>query len=150
MEQQTDRHGRWIAVCSGAVILALYVVGVLSRTELRHFIQTLPLWLGVVLGLQRARTVRWVAMPLFLFWLFIMTLIWLYLLGWARIVSGHFSPTEIAMTLIIGIATLLGIAGCIREKRAVGPLVASGAFLFSAALQWVAFRISFLPEIARR
>jgi hypothetical protein len=34
--------------------------------------------------------------------LILMTLIWLYLLGWSRVLSGHFSPAEIALTLIIG------------------------------------------------
>ena len=58
MEPTADLHGRLAAVCSGTIIVALYVVGWVSNTELRHFIQTLPLWLGVVLGLLHARTVR--------------------------------------------------------------------------------------------
>jgi hypothetical protein len=48
------------------------------------------------------------ALPCFLFWLTIMVFIWLFLLGWARIVSGHFFPTEIAMTLVVGLASLVG------------------------------------------
>jgi hypothetical protein len=40
-----------------------------------------------------------VALPLFLIWL--MSLIWPYLLGWANVIHGHFSPVEMAMTLIV-------------------------------------------------
>jgi hypothetical protein len=36
-----------------------------------------------------------------IFWMIIMIFIWLFLLGWARIVSGRFFPTEVAMTLVI-------------------------------------------------
>jgi hypothetical protein len=124
MEPTADLHGRLAAVCSGTIIVALYVVGWVSNTELRHFVQTLPLWLGVGLGLLHARTVRWVVMPLFLFWLIIMVLIWLYLLGWSRLISGHFSPIEIAMTLVIGIASLVGLVRRIQGRQGVKPLVA--------------------------
>ena len=150
MERSTDSQSRWIAVCCGVIIAALYVVGWVSKTELRHFVQTLPLWLGVGLGLLRVRTVRWLAMPMFLFWLILMTLIWLYLLGWSRVLGGHFSPVEIALTLIIGATALLGIVLSIQGKRKISPLVASCVFLLSAAFQFVVFRISMLPGIARR
>jgi hypothetical protein len=89
-------------------------------------------------------------LPLYLFWLIIMVLIWLYLLGWSRVVTGHFSPIEIAMTLVIGIASLVGLVRCIQGGQEVKPLVASGVFLLSAAFQFVTFRISLLPGIARR
>ena len=150
MEPTADLHGRLAAVCSGTIIMALYVVGWVSNTELRHFVQTLPLWLGVGLGLLHTRTVRWAVILLFLFWLVIMVLIWLYLLGWSRVVTGHFSPIEIAMTLVIGIASLLGLVLCIHGRQEVKPLVASGVFVLSAVFQFVTFRISLLPGIARR
>jgi hypothetical protein len=35
-----------------------------------------------------------------MFWLIIMIFTWLFLVGWARIVTGHVSPTEVAMTLV--------------------------------------------------
>jgi hypothetical protein len=43
-----------------------------------------------------------------------MTFIWLFLLRWARVVTGHFSPTEVAMTLVIGVACALGIGVSFR------------------------------------
>lgn len=148
--EDVDRQSRWIALCCGTIIAALYVVAVVSGTELRHFVQTLPVWPGLALGLFGVRVARSVAMPVFLFWLSIMVLIWLYLLGWARVFSGHFSHTEIAMTLVIGISCALGIVGCVRGRRSGHWMVAGCVFLLSAGLQWVAFRISFLPGIASR
>jgi hypothetical protein len=37
-----------------------------------------------------------------------MGLIWLFLLGWAHVVSGTFSPIEVAMTLVVGLSSILG------------------------------------------
>ena len=85
-----------------------------------------------------------------MFWLAIMILIWLFLLGWARMVTGHFSPIEIAMTLVIGIACVAGIGLILRWRTAVRPLVAAGVFLLFGLLQFLAFRISLLPGIADR
>src|SRR5690348_1889675 len=100
-----------VATCCLAVLVALYVVGAVSVPpgSLRHEIQTLPLWLPVVLGFQQRPIAKWMALPLFVFWLAIMTLIWLYLLGVANIVSGHFFPTEIAMTIVVGAACVVGL-----------------------------------------
>ena len=150
MPQSGVPFARRIAVCCAAIILALYVVGLVSGTEIRHLVQTAPLWLGVILGWRSSSLARWIALPFFLFWLTIMVFIWLFLLGWARIVSGHFSPTEIAMTIVIGIAAVAGIAAAPRAKMYAPALAAAGAFVLGAALQLAAFRISMLPAIARR
>jgi len=85
---------KWIACCSLAVLIALYVVGAVSHGSLRHEVQTLPLWIPIVLGFRRSQFAKWAALPCFLFWLAIMILIWLFLLGWTHIVRGHFSPIE--------------------------------------------------------
>jgi len=105
-----------VAYCSLAILIALYVVGAVSITpgSLRHEVQTLPLWVPIVAGLKQRRIAKWAALPCFVFWLAVMIAIWLYLLGWARIVNGRFLPTEIAMTLVIGAASLVGIAACVR------------------------------------
>ena len=79
-----------------------------------------------------------------------MILIWLYLTGIARIVSGTFSPTEIAMTIVIGVASVMGIAACFRARQGTGVGLAVLAFVVSAVLQWIAFQVSRLPGIARR
>ena len=141
-----------VAYCSLAILVALYVVGAVSVPpgSLRHEVQTLPLWFPIVLGFQRRDLAKWAALPCFLFWLTIMIFIWLFLLGWARIVSGHFFPTEIAMTLVVGAASAVGLFACIRWRTATAPATAAAMFLLFAALQLIAFRVSLYPYIARR
>src|SRR4029079_17330273 len=90
-----------VAACCLSVLIALYVVGAVSIPpgSLRHEVQTLALWAPIIVGFNRHYIAKWMAMPLLAFWLLIMIAIWLFLLGWARIVTGHFFPTEIAMTI---------------------------------------------------
>ena len=76
--------------------------------------------------------------------------IWLFLLGWARIVSGTFSPTEIAMTLIVGLASMVGIVNALTVRSGVGAWSATSVVLLVAVLQVTAFRLSLLPGIAHR
>jgi hypothetical protein len=145
-------NGKLVGYSALAVLLALYVVGAVSIPpgSLRHEVQTLPLWFPIVAGVQRRDTAKWAALPCLIFWLAIVTFIWLYLLGWAHIVSGHFFPTEIAMTIIVGTASLAGIAACIRWRTATPPVSAVAVFLVFGALQFLAFRLSLIPYIARR
>jgi hypothetical protein len=140
-----------IGVCCLVIILALVGgVGLASGLVLRHLVQTLPLWVGVALGLRRSRAAGWVGLPLFLFWLLLMALIWLYLLGVSTILSGHFSELEIGMTIVVGIASLVGIAMCIRFKSSLSVVSAVTLFAVLAAFQWVCFRASLTPAIAHR
>lgn len=85
-----------------------------------------------------------------IFWLMIMALIWLLLLGWARIVTGTFNPTEIAMTLVVGGASIAGIAVCVRWRTAIPAMTAMGVSLLFAVLQVAAMAISRTPYIAQR
>src|SRR5438309_7740345 len=103
-----------VAYCCLTTLIALYVVGAVSGGSLRHEVQTLPLWFPIVMGFQGRPLAKWAALPCFVFWLGIMLLIWLFLLGWARILTGHYSPIEVAMTLVIGAATVTGIIVCAR------------------------------------
>jgi hypothetical protein len=139
---------RWIGASSLTILIALYIVGAVSHGSLRHEIQTLPLWCPILLGFNRKDLARWCALPCLGFWLFCMTLIWLFLLGWSNIISGQFSPIEIAMTVIVGAASFAGLASSIRRIRwsTAGFLL---AILF-AILQVAAFRISMLPAIAHQ
>lgn len=148
----SDRVPRTIAVSALTILVALYVVGAVSVPpgSLRHEVQTLPLWFPIVLGFQRGEAAKWAALPCFLFWLTIMIFIWLFLLGWARIVTGHFFPTEIAMTLIIGVASVVGLVTCIRWRTATVPAGAAAIFVLFALLQLAAMRVSLLPSIASR
>jgi len=135
-----------------AVLVALYVVGAVSIPpgSLRHEVQTLPLWFPIVAGMQNRDAAKWAALPCLIFWLAIMTFIWLFLLGWAHLVSGHFFPTEIAMTIVVGIASLAGIVACVRWRTATRLGSAVAIFVGFGALQLLAFRLSLTPYIARR
>jgi hypothetical protein len=140
-----------IALCCLVVILALVVgVGLASNLVLRHIVQTLPLWFGVAFGFRRGRATGWIALPFFLFWLALMTVIWLYLLGITHIISGHFSVVEKAMTLVVAVASLIGVVLFVRLKSFLSPAKAGAAFAVMALLQFVCFRVSFLPAIAHR
>ena len=139
-----------IASCCLAVLVALYIVGAVSHGSLRHEVQTLPLWFPIVLGFQQRDVAKWSALPCLIFWLVIMVNIWLFLLGWARFVTGHFSAIEIAMTLIIGVACIIGLAVSFRWRTSLGWLGASTIAVAFAILQLAAFRISLIPYIATR
>lgn len=139
-----------VASCCLAILLALYVVGAVSHGSLRHEVQTLPLWFPIVLGFRQREVAKWSALPCMIFWLAVMVLIWLFLLGWARVVTGHFSTIEVAMTLVIGIACVAGLMMSFRWQTTMGWPVASGVAVLFAILQLAAFRISLMPYIASR
>ena len=130
------------------VIIALYIVGAVSHGSLRHEVQTLPLWLPLVLGFRGHQLAKWFALPCLVFWAMIMSFIWLFLIGWAHIVSGHFSTTERAMTIIIGVACTVGTVTAVRWRTTVTWSAALGCMTLSLALQFAAFRLSLLPNIA--
>ena len=141
---------KFIAYCSLAVLVALYVVGAVSHGSFRHEVQTLPLWFPIVLGFRQRELAKWAALPCPVFWLIVMVFIWLFLLGWARVLSGHFSPVEIAMTLVIGVACVAGIGIGLRWRTAVTWFAALGVTVVIGILQVLAFRTSLIPYIASR
>jgi hypothetical protein len=139
-----------LAVCCVAMIAALLVVGAVSHGILRHIVQTSPLWIAVVLGVRRSGWTKWAALPCFVLWLLLMTAIWLFLLGWVQIITGTFSPTEIAMTVIVGLASITGIVSAVRMRTGIRAWPAAAIVLLIAVLQLAALRLSFLPQIAHR
>ena len=132
------------------MIIALWIVGIASGEILRHLIQTLPIWIGVILGFRNSEWTKSAALPFFIFWFAIMTLIWLFLLGWSRIVRGHYSPTEIAMTIVIGAAALAGIISCARMKTQIKFIQAAALFALSSLAQYAAMYVSMLPQFRSR
>jgi hypothetical protein len=139
---------RRIALAAGTIIAALYVVGLVSGTILRHVVQTAPLWGAVIGGIRRSPGAKWLAAPMFVFWLVLMVMIWLFLLGWARMVTGQFTPAEIAMTIVIGAAATAGVAA--RDRTATPWLVRVELVFVGLALQIAAFWLSQQPGIATR
>lgn len=139
---------RTIAWCALILIAALIVVGIVSDGVLRHIVQTAPAWIIVALGASNSNLTKWAAPPVFVVWLIILTLIWLYLLGMARVITGHFSPTEIAMTIIVGISSVWGLVNCFRLKNGTGFSGAMLVLLIMTAAQVGAIVLSTQPAIA--
>lgn len=145
------KNFRILIGCCVAIIAALVlVVGVVSHGVLRHIVQTSPLWIAIVLSARRSALAKWAALPCFVWWLLLMAAIWLYLLGWAQIlfIGGTFSPVEIAMTLVVGLASLVGLVTAMRTRSGVPWLSVTATILLLAVLQVGALRLSFLPSIA--
>lgn len=142
-----ESRSNTVLYCGLAIIAALVLgVGPVSSTILHHVVQTLPFW--VVVAMRRRAWTRWFALPCFVFWLVIMAAIWAFLLHLPTFVNGHFSPVEIAMTVVVGIASLIGIAAALRTPRASVGLAISG-FVLGAAAQFACFRLSQIPFIWR-
>jgi hypothetical protein len=91
-----------------------------------------------------------VALAPFLAWFVLMVLIWSYLLGISHLISGHFSPIEILMTIIVGLAALVGIGSFFRFRSSLSPLTAGLIFVLMTVFQVVCLRVSFLPAIEHR
>ena len=139
-----------VFLCLLGVVVSLLVVGVVSGTPLRHAIQVAP---GVVLLLLLLTPLAWTpaaAMAIFAFWLVIMTLIWLFLLRIARIVSGTFTPVEVVLTIVIGAASALGLVAAARARPRPRWPVRVVAFLAAALLQFGAVLLSIQPSFATR
>jgi hypothetical protein len=145
---QAQRTERNVAFSALSLVAALLVVGVVSAGVRRHLVQTAPEWIIVWLGLRGSRWTKWVGIPCFAFWLLLMAVVWMYLLGWTRVISGTFSPVEIAMTLVVGASAVLGLV--LSERRPSGVPLGRGLAVSAAVLglQVLAFMVSFQPGIA--
>jgi hypothetical protein len=135
--------------CAITTLLALYIVGLVSNGILRHVVQTLPLWFVIVLGLRQREIAKWASLPCFIIWLLLMALIWLFLLGWAKVISGHFTPIEIILTLVVGASSLAGLLIGLHWRTKLNSSKALSTAAIFAFLQLAALRISFLPSIAK-
>lgn len=144
------RSGRVVVVCLAGVILSLLLVGVVSRTLLRHIVQISPVAVALLLTARIRGAAHAAAGAIFLFWLAIMVFIWLFLLGVATIVSGTFTTAEVALTISIGICCLAGLPASFAEARGSGILRRIAFLVVFAALQFGAMWLSLQPGIARR
>jgi hypothetical protein len=143
------RSQRILEFSTAAVIAALYVVGIVSHGIIRHMVQTAPMWIGVWLAAKRSQWAKWAALPCLLLWLFLMINIWFFLLGWPHILSGTFSPVEIALTIIIAAGCVVGIGAGIRTRgtTSVGRAIALAVVVL--ALQLCTLRVSFIRSVSR-
>ena len=140
---------REIVLALIGVIVGLLLVGVVSHTPIRHCVQVVPAVVALLLAIVRSPLARSASAPIFLFWFLIMSLIWLYLLGVARIITGNFSPAEIAFTILIGLSCVLGLVASYRSRSSAVNWIAS-LFVFAvfAALQVLFLWLSLRPGIS--
>lgn len=145
-----SRAERVTAACLVLLGLGLLAIGLVSSLVVRHIIQALPAIVTL------AAVSRWragsagAALAVFAFWLLIMTAIWLYLLGVARIITGTFSPAEIVLTIIVGAASACGIVAAVYASRRASLARCLLTFLAGTALQVFAMWLSLQPMFARR
>ncbi len=139
-----------IAVCLGAVIAFLLLVGVVSATLVRHVIQVLPIVLALVAVARRSDLGPYAALSVFALWLLLMVLIWLYLMGIQTFFTGTFSSVEVVLTVLIGLSSVLGIVACAGSRSTVGVAGRAATVMTFAALQVGAMWVSFLRPFANR
>ncbi len=141
---------RFVRRCLIGLALALLAVGLVSGTFLRHVVQILPIVL--VLAILKGRPVwgAYAALPIFIFWIGIVILIWLFLLGLSRIANGHYTPVEIALTVVMAACSVAGVVKTVSLGRSLSPVGRLTAFVLFAALQVAAMWVSFLRPIANR
>ena len=138
-----------IGYCALAALLTLYVVGLVNNEVLRHAVQTLPLWFPIVMGLRQHEMAKWTALPCFLIWLMLMSVIWLFLMGWTKVISGSFTSIEVMLTLVIGGATIAGSIIALRWHTRVTWTKALSVSAIFIVFQTVALRLSFLPAVVK-
>ena len=129
---------------------SLLLVGIVSHTPLRHVVQVAPVLVVLGLALARRPGARSAAKAVFVFWLAIMALIWLFLLGIARVVTGRFSSVEVALTIVIGVAAVVGLAAAIRTRCTLRWPARLAVFVAATALQCGAMWLSLQPMFERR
>jgi len=144
-------HHRSIVMASLAgLAIALLVVGVVSGTVLRHVVQIVPIAAALALVSRRPAIGAFAALPIFIFWIFIVSLIWLFLMGLSRIANGHYTIAEILSTFVMAICCVSGVVRAIAMGRPTPVAARVLTFAGYAALQVVAMWISFTPSIANR
>ena len=136
-----------VGIALVGVIVSLLLVGVVSGTPVRHAIQVAPAIVALVAVARRASWSSHAALAVFVFWIAIMALIWLWLLGLASIVTGEFTPVEIGLTLAVGVACVAGILATARTGAA-GAIRLALSFTGFALLQVGAMWLSLRPAIS--
>ncbi len=132
------------------LIVSLLLVGVVSSTLIRHALQAMPAALALVVVVRRQTWASYAALPVFIFWLLIILAIWLFLLGIARIVTGHFTTAEVALTLLIAASSVCGIAASIRPRSTAGFAGRVVAFVLFAVFQIGGMWLSLQQPFAHR
>ena len=139
--------GRGIVVCLVALGGCLLIVGLESRTFLRHVFQIAPIVIVLALAVRQHPWTAPAAVGVFVCWAFFMGLIWLYLAGVQTTFTGNFTPIEVALTLLIGSSCVAGIFAC---KGVELPMAQTRRLLISMAFIAVQVAIMWLSLFGHR
>ena len=141
---------RFVLGCLIGLAIALLLVGVVSGTFLRHIVQILPIVVVASVLTRRPVWGAYAACPIFLFWIVIVVLIWLFLLGLSRVASGHYPAIEVVSTFFMAGFSIAGVVRCIPLGRPLRPIGRALAVILFAVTQVGAMWVSLLKPIANR
>ena len=139
-----------VRICLWVLALSLLLVGLVSGTLVRHVIQIIPIAIVLLADTKGAKWASFAALPLFTFWMGIMILIWMFLLGMSRIANGHYTPVEILLTVVMALSSIVGIPTSYQSGRRLRVINRIFAFLAFIGLQFIAMWVSFLKPFATR
>jgi hypothetical protein len=145
--QQYDKSRKLIAIYLIGVIGALIVVGVESKTILRHIIQVIPIVIAMIFVLRQIKWSSFAALGIFFVWLIIMCCIWLHLLNITHVINGHFTVIEIILTILIGIFCLLGMLNSLRNALRQNWILLALMLILFMMLQFFSVWLSMRPSI---
>ena len=137
-----------VRACLIGLLLALLLVGAVSGTLLRHVVQILPIVAALVVLQRRPAWGAYAAFPILVFWIFIVLLIWLFLLGLSRIANGHYTLIEIVSTFLMAGFCVIGVTRTIPLGRDLSMLGRAGMFVVIRS-DAVCRRVGQLPEADR-
>jgi hypothetical protein len=140
----------FVTACLIGLGVALFLVGVVSGTFVRHVVQILPILLVLIVLHSRPDWGAYAALPIFIFWIGIVILIWLFLLGFSRIAIGQYTTPEIVLTFVMAGCSVAGVLTSVSLGRSVPVVGRVAVFILFAVLQVAAMWVSFLRSIVNR
>jgi hypothetical protein len=144
-KRETAPH-HWPSVVGlGGVIAGLLAVGLVSGTLVRHLVQITPPAVVLALVIGGSPYGRPAALPILTFWGGLMIVIWLFLLGVHQMIGGRFTGGEIALTVGMAAACLVGLRGGARPTANVSRARRVAAAIAFGLLQLAALWASMQP-----
>lgn len=130
---------------------SLIAVGLVSGTLVRHLVQIAPLVVALILARWWKPAVgAWAAVALLSFWMVVMVLIWLFLLGVSEVADGEFTAVEIALTVVIAACCAVGMVSAVRDGRSLSWWQAALTLAGGWAIQVAVMALSFAGPVACR
>ena len=135
----------WL-MCIGTLVM---FDGYMSGSAPRHFVQLLPIVFAIAMVLRLPALAAYIAMGVFVFWVFNMDFIWSAILGQVVVPDTAFpNPAFVAMILFAPLG-VLGLTACIRIAGSMSLHNRVTLVLFGLGIQYVFVTLSFLPVFNR-